>query len=151
MSDFEIKVDMLISSLNEKNEALKTVLNITENQSLIFTSEKTAQMWDLFSQMNETKQEGIDRVIELDSLFQGIFESISEGFEKNALQIREKTIKLQVLISEALELDIKIRAAEQKNRQAVSEMKKVPKPVASSSKADLLKKYEKNKKRPADS
>ena len=148
MSEFEVKMDMLISSLRDKNEALTVILNITENQEQLFKMEKDSDMWDMFTQMNEAKQEHIDRIVELDRLFQGLFEGISEGFEERAKQNIAKTAALQNLINDSLELDVKIRAAEQKNRIFLSQTKRSQKPAVPSSKSALLKKYEQNKKKP---
>ena len=149
MSPFEIKMDMLISSLQEKNNILNTILNITENQAQLIDIDKDEEMWAIFVQMNDGKQEHIDRVIELDNIFQNIFETISDKFEDNAREIPKKTTDLQALINESLELDIKIRAAEQKNKSELSRFKRAApaRPVANSSKAGLLKRYEQNKKK----
>jgi len=146
MTDFSVKMDMLISSLKDKNEALTLILNITENQYQLLATDKDANMWELFTNMNEVKQGHIDRVVELDRLFQGVFDTICENFEDKAKETIEKTAALQSLINEALELDVKIRAGEQKNRAELSRQKRAPKPVVEASKSALLKKYEKNKK-----
>ena len=149
MNEFEIKMDMLISSLKEKNDTLNVILNITENQEQILDIDKGEETWAMFVQMNEAKQEHIDRIVELDNIFQGVFEGISEGFESNAGELPEKTTNLQALINESLELDVKIRAAEQRNKSELSKFKRVApaRPVANASKAGLLKRYEQNKKK----
>ncbi|MCL2565670.1 MAG: hypothetical protein FWE24_07665 [Defluviitaleaceae bacterium] len=149
MNEFEIKMDILISSLGEKNEILNLILNITENQEQLIDMDKSEEMWDMFVEMNEAKQEHIDRVVELDNIFQGVFEGISDNFEDKAREIPEKTANLQALINASLELDVKIRATEQRNRAELSKFKKTApaRVVANTSKAELLKRYEQNKKK----
>jgi len=155
MAEFAVKMDMLISSLREKNEALTMILNITENQGQLLKMDKNkdSEMLELFGTMNEAKQEHIERTLELDRLFQGVFEGISENFEEQARGTIEKTATLQSLTNEALELDVKIRASEQKNRTEIlqrnielSQIRRAAKPAGKSSKAELLKKYAQNKK-----
>ena len=91
----------------------------------------------------------------MDSLFQGVFGSISEGFEEKAEECKPKVSLMQDIITEVLEIDIKIRAAEQKNRVAADEIRRAanapgtpaakPRPNAAT-RNHLLKQYEKNKK-----
>ena len=152
MSEFEIKVDMLLSSLEKKREALSAILNITENQNLVLADRSNPAYAAMFNEMNNIKQENIDEVIELDNLFQGVFGGISEGFEEMAENCKPKVSQMQDLISEVLEMDIKIRAAEQKNRVIADEIRQASgsQPTKSqpngAAKNHLLKQYEKNKK-----
>ena len=156
MNEFEIKVDMLISSLEKKREALNAILNITENQNLVLSDRSNPDYVAMFNEMNNIKQENIDVVIEMDSLFQGVFGSISDGFEQMAEVCKPKVSLMQDIITEVLETDIKIRAAEQKNRLLADEIRKntnapgmpaeKPQPNGAT-KNHLLKQYEKNKKK----
>jgi len=147
MNEFEIKVDMLISSLEKKREALSAILNITENQKLVLADRAEPAYGAMFNEMNAIKQESIDAVMELDRLFQSVFESISPGFEENATAIKDKVAYMQDLITEVLEMDIKIRAAEQRNKAVLDEGRIKPRSApGKTAKSNLLKQYEKNKK-----
>jgi len=155
MNEFEIKVDMLISSLEKKREALNAILNITENQNLVLLDRADRSYVAMFNEMNAIKQQNIDTVLEMDNIFQGVFGGISDGFEQMAENCKEKVSKMQDIISEVLETDIKIRAAEQKNRLIADEIRQLPKASGNPSakaqptgaaKNHLLKQYEKNKK-----
>jgi len=155
MNEFEIKVDMLISSLEKKREALNAILNITENQNLVLSDSSNPAYVAMFNEMNAIKQENIDEVIEMDSLFQGVFGGISDGFEQGAEDCKAKVALMQDLITEVLETDIKIRSAEQKNRLIADDLRQISagsgnQPSKSQPNGavrnHLLKQYEKNKK-----
>ena len=155
MDEFEIKVDMLLSSLEKKREALNVILNITENQNLVLSDRSNPAYAAMFNEMNVIKQENIDAVIEMDSLFQGVFGGISDGFEQGAENCKTKVSLMQDIITEVLETDIKIRAAEQRNRVIADEIRRTvntpdtPPPKSqpnATTRNHLLKQYEKNKK-----
>ena len=155
MNEFEIKVDMLISSLEKKREALNAILNITENQNLVLSERPNPAYVAMFNEMNNIKQGNIDTVMEMDSLFQGVFGGISDGFEQMAEGCKPKVSHMQDLITEVLETDIKIRAAEQKNRVIADEIRQSTNTPGNppqkaqpnaTTKNHLLKQYEKNKK-----
>ncbi|MDR2898898.1 MAG: hypothetical protein LBU94_01130 [Clostridiales bacterium] len=147
MDDFGVKIELLISSLEKKRAALETVLNLTENQHAVLSEQITKETSEMFSLMNSTKQDLIDEIIQMDSVFQGIFNGISDGFEEKALpDHRDKVAQMQAIIKQVMELDIKIRSAEQMNKDLTNITRKPKAPAAKQTKNSLLKQYEKNKK-----
>jgi hypothetical protein len=147
LDDFGVKIELLISTLEKKRAALETVLNLTENQHAVLSERITNETSEMFSAMNSTKQDLIDEIVQTDSVFQGIFNGISDGFEEKALlNHRDSVAKMQNIIKEVMELDIKIRSAEQLNK-GLTYIARKPKPHAlKQTKTSLLKQYEKNKK-----
>ena len=64
---------------------------------------------------------GHNRIRDCDAVFQRIFDSIGEDFEDQCKPHAEKARRLQACIKDVLELDIKIRAQEEKSRVRAKE------------------------------
>jgi hypothetical protein len=115
---FEAKLGILGDILLKKKEALLAVLGICENQELLYSSPNTPERRDFLIGLAKEKQLQIDGVLACDDMFQGVFDSISDYFQANGAEYAERVRSLQGSINEVLELDVKIRAQEEKTKAA---------------------------------
>lgn len=148
MNDFSVRLNILADILDRKSEALTQILNICENQYLLFCGTPSSERSEFLKQMNVEKQHLIDRVIECDDVFQNMFDGMREQFEKEAENHLELVRRLQGKIKSVTELDVKIRAQEGKNKaviKAVEPTRGTPQ-KRTVSKSYMLKQYEKNKR-----
>ena len=148
MDNFQIQLRILVEMLGKKKSALMQILAITENQENILLSPHAATEEGamFFTGLNDEKQRLIGLVLESDKLFQNLFDEIKDEFEIRAKDFTEDTQVLKDNIKEIVDLDLKIRIREEKNRMLIEKTKpKEKKPADAISKAYLLKQYEKNK------
>lgn len=118
---FEAQMGLLQEVLDKKREALEAVLAISENQELLYNSPPSDTRREFLLEMGKEKQRRIDDIITCDMVFQRIFDEIGADFEANSKNHREKAKKIQASINEVMELDVKIRAQEQKIGARVKE------------------------------
>jgi hypothetical protein len=115
---FEAKLGILGDILTKKRDALLAILGICENQELLYNSPNTPERRDFLIGLGKEKQLQIDQVLACDDMFQGIFEGISDYFQKKGPEYAERVLLLQSGINEVMELDVKIRAQEEKTKAA---------------------------------
>lgn len=116
--EFEVKLNILADILVKKKTALSEILSISQNQESVYDQPATPERRDFLMQMGQEKQVRIDTVITCDDAFQSIFDSIKNIFEKKGKEYPEKVRALQASIAETLEIDVKIRAQEEKTKLA---------------------------------
>jgi len=115
---FEAKLGILGDILVKKKDALLLILGICENQELLYNSPNTPERRDFLIGLGKEKQGQIDVVLACDDMFQGIFEGISDFFNAKGKEYAPRVKALQADINEVLELDVKIRAQEEKTKAA---------------------------------
>jgi len=113
---FETKLALLLEILSKKHAALTDVLNISENQETLYLSPPSETRRDFLIEMGKQKQKQIDEVLACDEVFQRIFDSITDEFAEKKDNYKEQVQRLQVGINLILELDVKIRAQEEKGK-----------------------------------
>ena len=118
---FGLKLNVLTDILIKKKQALMQIANICENQGLLFTQPPSEERTDFMKAISVEKQNLIEVVIECDDVFQTIFNEIHINFEERAKKFHRQTAVLQGKIKDVMELDIKIRAYEEKNKALVNE------------------------------
>jgi len=118
---FEIKLGLLQEITDKKHAALSAILSISENQEQLYLSPPSDERREFLLEMGKLKQIEIDNVLACDTVFQQIFEEIAADFEEKCKLYAEKTRKLQDSVQEVLELDVKIRAQEQKTQRQAKE------------------------------
>lgn len=147
MIELSVRLKILMDVLEKKGEALTQILNICENQCLLFSQPSSSERSEFLKQMNIEKQHLIEQVIDCDDVFQSMFDDMRDQFEREAENHLELVRKLQEQIRIITELDVKIRAQEGKNKAI---LKAIEPPRTTSkrtlSKSYVLKQYEKNKK-----
>jgi len=115
LNEFETKLRILQDILQKKKFALECILGICENIEVILTGD--AEMGrDFLQGMAEEKQALINQVLEADLVFQRIFDGISTRFNLQAPNYAEHINALQADIRQVLELDVAIRAKEDRTR-----------------------------------
>ncbi len=151
MTDKRYNLNILLDILKTKRHFLLQILNLTENQeAILFISEKegNAEMPELsmmFNEMNNEKQKLIDQVINTDNIFQSTFDQMAEWFNEHAEMLKPQIKELQEKIKEVVDIDVKIRVQEQKNKELVERLRPKQKiNTAMAKRGYLLKKYESN-------
>jgi hypothetical protein len=117
---FETKLALLQEILDKKQAALTIVLNISENQETLYLSPPSEERREFLMEMGKEKQNQIDEVMACDEVFQSIFDGMADEFAIKGRDHKEKVEKLQISINEVLELDVKIRAQEEKSKTAAA-------------------------------
>lgn len=142
MDNFKTRINILSDIVQEKNEMLQTVLNITHNQKILLESDdETGQSLQIFSAMSIEKQKNIDKIQDNDQLFNNIFESLT-AFEEEAQNYKTEIRKLQDQVKIATDLDMKIRLAEEENKSF--HKKNIIKTPTDLTKKNVLNKYKNN-------
>lgn len=150
MNEIDIKLDILENSVKKKERLLNQILNITENQEMFISTLKGREKDAYLKSAAEEKQKLIDEVLRIDTVFISTFESFNGMLNENRQQYKQRILKLQEDIKTVVDLDIKIRAKEERNRQLF-----IPRQVSSSkdfkaikaNKGYVLEQYAKNSKK----
>jgi len=119
--EFETKLALLQEVLDKKQVALTMVLNISENQETLYLSPASDERREFLLEMGKEKQKQIDDVLACDEVFQRIFDSIANEFEEKKTSYVEQVRQMQHGINAVLELDVKIRAQEEKSKVLAAE------------------------------
>lgn len=113
MSDI-VYVNVLVDSLHRKSSALQGILEYTKKQEQILAADPFDE--EEFMQTISGKQRFLDRIQELDSGFEAVFNRVNAelqtGREKYAAQIQT----MQKLITEIAGLGMDIEVLEQRNK-----------------------------------
>jgi len=148
VDSFSVQLRVLSERLDKKKAALAQIISITENQENILLSPYAESDGGalFFNGLNDEKHKLIEFVLEADNLFQNLFDSIKEEFEDKAREYKDEIQALKDNIKEVVDMDVKIRIREEKNRMLIEKTKPKQKlPVSGASKAYLIKQYQKNK------
>ncbi|MCL2235459.1 MAG: hypothetical protein FWB98_03335 [Defluviitaleaceae bacterium] len=116
--EFETKLAILADILEKKRSALENLLNICENQESLYSSTTAHDRREFVLEMGKEKQAHIDQVLHCDEAFQAIFEPLSPTFPEQGKHYPEQVKALQDSINTILELDVKIRAQEERTKIA---------------------------------
>lgn len=147
MNEIEVKLDILESSINKKIEILNQIYNITENQELFFRTLSGDEREEYLSSATEEKQKLIDEILRIDTVFISTFESFNGMLNENRNQYRERILGIQEKIKEVMDIDIKIRAKESRNKQLFIPKRDISGPVIKALKASkgyVIEQYAKN-------
>jgi adenylate kinase family enzyme len=148
---FAMKLNILTDILIKKKQAMTQIANICENQSLLLVQPPSDERFEMLKEISVEKQKLIEAVIECDDVFQTIFGEISGNFEEKAKLHKSQVTVLQDKIKQVMELDVKIRAYEERNKNVVTDQR--PQPLDKNNpytKNYLREQYEKHKKTPQD-
>ena len=148
---FGLKLNVLTDILIKKKQALMQIANICENQGLLLMQPSSDERTDFLKAISVEKQSLIEVVIECDDVFQTIFNEIHINFEERAKKFQRQTTVLQGKIKDVMELDVKIRAYEEKNKALVNETRGQPIDKNNAYNKNYLdEQYKKNKRPPKD-
>lgn len=130
MDPIETQLNLLCDCLQKKEKALTEVLNITENQHTVLNSGMAAdEAKSFFVQMNREKQVFIETILQCDNFFEGILKEIGPTLDVNPALYKTSILELQGLIKKVMDIDVKIRVCEDKNRVFVDKPTPVPRPA----------------------
>ena len=148
MDNFLTQLRVLSDMLDKKKALLEQIMSITENQENILLSPhaETDEGAMFFNGLNAEKQKLIELVLDSDTLFQNLFDSIKTEFETKAHEYKDEVDLLKEGIKEVVETDSKIRIREEKNRMILEKTKSRVKPlISATNKKHVLNQYKKNK------
>lgn len=133
MSDI-VYVNVLVDSLQRKSSALQGILEYTKKQEQILAVDPFDE--EEFMQTISGKQRFLDRIQELDSGFEAVFNRVDAelktGREKYATQIQT----MQKLITEIAGLGMDIEALEQRNKVQMEKVLSARKDTIKSARAN---------------
>ena len=110
-------LQILIESLEKKNEILDQVIRLDEEQAEL--SAHQPMDMEAYDQTMESKGKLIEEINKLDDGFSSTFELIADEVKSNPVPYREQVLKLQQLIREAVDKGVRVEAQEKRNRAAL--------------------------------
>lgn len=113
----EAYMQILIESLEKKNDVLDQIIELNKRQIEIVTT----QPFDMiaYDKSMDEKGELIEELERLDTGFVTTYERIKDKVQKQPEQYRQKVLVLQDLIREATEKGAKIEVQEKRNKSAM--------------------------------
>ena len=119
MDPFLLRLRLLNRILEKKTDTLIQILNITENQRTVLSSNACGgQALELFTGMAREKQKLIDTLNEGDRVFEKTFREISTVFETQAPKHAGLVKRMQDGVKRVTALDARIRVLESRNSSA---------------------------------
>lgn len=150
MDDFSVSLKILNEILCKKKDALTAVLDISANQEKVLSGSPSDERTSEFSATAAEKQSLIDKILEYDEVFQGVFSSIRAELNGRAKDSRKEILAIQALIKEVTALDVAIRAQELKNSALIGPQQLKAEPVkkayTQTYRRQILTEYDKHKK-----
>lgn len=121
-----IKLNLLLDMLKEKEEQLQIISNITQNQETIIKSNnKSTETLSLFKALSKEKQLVIDKVLSIDTAFSSNYSSIEHIFTLQSIPDDLKPIikEMQTSISTIDLLTNEIKRREKENDVNIEQLK----------------------------
>ena len=150
MNEIDVKLDILENSLKKKKALLTQILNITENQEMFLKNLSGEEKENYLKSAAIEKQNLIDDVLRIDSVFISTFESFNGMLNQNRQIYRSRILELQEEIRAVVDIDLMIRAKEERNKQLFIPKQINKSPALKSLKANknyILDQYAKNSKK----
>ena len=126
MNEFATKLKILRDALLNKEQILKAILGICENQESVYVAmqdiskENSGELRALLNGLNIEKQSLIDDVNASDSGFTKLYAELSADSDTFVAKCREnaETVEeMQELVEIVTDLDVKIRLCERRNEE----------------------------------
>jgi hypothetical protein len=115
-------LNVMLEGLKKKANALTEILSISENQRTVIESELPLDgVREMIFSMNEEKQAAIKIVKDCDDMFEKMLKDIGPELEKKQDNYKPQVQTLQEHIRRVMDLDIKIRVAEDENNKLLDE------------------------------
>ena len=111
-------IEILESSLREKNRVLDEIKCLSEKQSEVVSSESFA-LEDL-DEFIEKKGVLIERLERLDDGFETLYEKVSEEVKRNREKYSDQILNMQNMIREITEKSNSIQALEKRNQAEIN-------------------------------
>ena len=110
-------VRMLLDVLEKKEFHLQGLLDLTRQQETLLKQTEFDELE--FTSLVDRKDKIIEKIEELDSGFQAIYNRVKKEFTENKDAYKEQVLRLQELITGITDVGVKISALEEKNRSAL--------------------------------
>lgn len=110
---------ILTDSLRKKDELLKRLLQITQEQTLILTEEEIDA--DAFDRSISEKESLIGQLAKLDEGFESIYDRVRMELNESKAVYAEEIREMQALISSVTDKSISIRTVEDRNYRRAQE------------------------------
>jgi hypothetical protein len=112
----------MLDGLKKKSQALTEVLSISENQRTVIESELPLEgVREMILSMNDEKQAAIQTVKDCDDMFEKMLKDIGQELEAQQDKYKPQVKVLQEHIRRVMDLDVKIRVAEEENNRLIDE------------------------------
>ena len=118
MASMTTHLNIMLDGLKKKSAALSDILNISENQRTVIESElPIGGVREMIYAMNEEKQSFIQIVKDCDNMFENMLKEIGPELEAQQDMYKPQVKVLQEHIRKVMDLDVKIRVAEEENNK----------------------------------
>ena len=132
-TEMQTHLNIMLDGLKKKAAALTEILSISENQRTVIESELPIDgVRDIIFAMNEEKQEAIQIVKDCDNMFEKMLKDIGHELEAQQDNHKPQVKIMQEQIRKVMDLDIKIRVAEDENNRLLDERRKIELPIQNS-------------------
>jgi len=113
-------INILLNTLIRKNECLKKISNLEENQEKILSNPDLTV--EEFEEMMSKKQTLINELESLDKGFETVYDRVKDELRINKGYYKETIEKMQTCIVGITELTVKIQAMEERNKTKADSM-----------------------------
>ncbi len=110
-------IQMMLESLQKKEQVLKALLNKSEEQKQVLTAATVD--WDVFDALTIDKGTLIDELLQLDEGFESLFERVKEPLTKNKDLYKTEIGFMQATIRSLTDKSAELEALEQRNKKMV--------------------------------
>ncbi|MDF2944215.1 MAG: hypothetical protein K0S01_3073 [Herbinix sp.] len=107
-------IQLLADTLKKKTEVLDLLMNLSEQQDSIISSEDFDE--EQFLQTITLKEEQIDSLTKLDAGFEQLYESVKVELETGRAKYTIEISALKERITEITDLSVKLQALEKRNK-----------------------------------
>lgn len=110
-------IQMMLESLQKKEQVLKALLNKSEAQKTVLSAE--CVNWDTFDALTVEKGTLIDNLLELDEGFESLFERVKEPLTTKKDLYKTEIGFMQATIRSLTDKSAELEALEQRNKKLV--------------------------------
>lgn len=107
-------IQLLADTLKKKREVLNLLMNITQQQESVITSEPFRE--EQFLQIITLKEEHIQNLAKLDTGFEQLYNSVKEELTNNKEKYLAEIAVLKDLITDITDLSVRLQAMEKRNK-----------------------------------
>ena len=124
------QLNIMLDGLKKKEKALQELLGITENQQTVLKSElPLEEVRTIIFPMNQGKQDAIIIVKECDNMFEAMLKEMGAELDKKQHMYKPQVQEMQGHIRNIMDLDVKVRVAEEENNRTLDERRNSELPV----------------------
>ena len=110
----ETYIEILLQSLNKKEQVLKEIIRLDEGQKAQLEDEMCPV--DDFDETVEAKSQCIEQLEQLDSGFQKVYDRVSEELKENKEAHADEIRRTKEMIRRLTDLSVEIQAQEARNK-----------------------------------